>query len=146
MQGYYSKSGPYSSVHQFCLYIIKRRSAPALHVTEQKFKQLWLLEKKSASKRFRNWKKKFGLGWDCYPPLRWLTTVCLRGFDRNVQQLFTVFSLHQCFQCAIMNEPKQLSISNQHIQVPGWRAFNFAKVMFWCVIGMPSNSVVKTEF
>ena len=29
------------------------------------------------------------------PQLRWLTNVCLRGFDRNVQQLFTVFPLHQ---------------------------------------------------
>jgi len=28
------------------------------------------------------------------PQLRWLTSVCLRGFDRNVQQLFTVFPLH----------------------------------------------------
>ena len=50
------------------------------------------------------------------PLLRWLTTVCLRGFqfDRNVQQLLTVFSLHQCLQCIVMNEQKQLSISNQH--------------------------------
>ena len=52
------------------------------------------------------------------PQLRWLTNVCLRGFDRNVQQMFTVFPLHQCLQRAVMNEQKQLSISNQHIRVP----------------------------
>jgi len=84
------------------------------------------------------------------PLLRWLTTVCLRGFDRNVQQLFTVFSevfsLHQCLQRAVMNEQKQLSISNQRIRVSRWRAFNFAQVPFRCVLGMWSNSVIKTEF
>jgi len=57
-------------------------------------------------------KKKFGLGWDWTPQLRWLTTVCRSGFGRNVQQLFTVFSLHQCLQRAVMNESSyQLAIN-----------------------------------
>ena len=32
-------------------------------------------------------RKKVGLGWGLNPQLRWLTTICLRGFDRNVQEL-----------------------------------------------------------
>ena len=79
------------------------------------------------------------------PQLRWLTTVCLHGFDRNVQQLLTVFSLHQCLQHAVMNKWKQLSFSNHHSQVPRWHAFNFAQVLFWCMLGMPSNSIIKAE-
>jgi len=43
----------------------------------------------------------------------------------------------------IMNEPKQLSISNQYIRVPRLRAFNFAQVPLRCVLGIWSNSVVK---
>jgi len=70
-------------------------------------------------------KKKVWLRVGLNPQLRWLTSVCLRGFDRNVQQLFPVFPLHQCLQRAVMNEPKQLSISNQHIRVPRRSAFNF---------------------
>jgi len=58
-------------------------------------------KKKHASKGPETEKKK--LGFVC-PQLRWLTTVCLRGFDRNVQQLFTIFSLHQCLQGAVINE------------------------------------------
>jgi len=58
-------------------------------------------------------------------------------------QLFPVFPLHQCLQCAVMNKPKQLSISNQHIWVPGWHLFNFAQVLVWCMLGMPSNSAIK---
>ena len=27
-----------------------------------------------------------------------------------------------------------------------WRAFNFAQVLFWCVLGMSSASGIKTEF
>jgi len=45
-----------------------------------------------------------------------------------------------------MNERKQLSISNQHIRVPRWCAFNFAPVQFQCMLGMPSNSDIKVEF
>jgi len=97
--------------------------------------------KKHASKRSRNWKKV-----ELNPQLRWLTTVWLCGFDRNVQQLFTVFSLHQYLQRAVMNEWKQLSFSNHHSRVPRWRAFNFAQVPFWCVLGMPSNRTIKAEF
>jgi len=52
-------------------------------------------------------KKSFAYRVGLNPQLRWLTSVCLRGFDRNVQQLFNIFPL---------------SISNQHIQVPGGRA------------------------
>jgi len=80
------------------------------------------------------------------PQLRWSTSVCLRGFDRNVEQMFTVFPLHQCIQRTVMNEQKQLSISSQHIRVPRRRAFNFAQVLFRCVLVMPSNSVIKAEF
>jgi len=35
--------------------------------------------------------KKVWLNVGLNPQLRWLTTVCILGFDRNVQQLFTVF-------------------------------------------------------
>ena len=41
---------------------------------------------------------------------------------------------------------KQLSINNQHIRVPRWCAFNFAQVLFQCMLGMPSNSGIKAEF
>jgi len=64
---------------------------------------------------------------------------------KNVQQMFTVFSLHQCLQRTVKNEQRQLSISNQHIRVPRWHAFSFAQVPFWCVLGMPSNSGIKAE-
>jgi len=137
MQSYHSKSGPYSSVHWYCL-----------HTQDAILISACMCQNKS-SNNCDHWKKtcfknvqKLGLN----PLLRWLTTVCLRGFDRNAQHLFTVFSLHQCLQRAVMNERKQLSISNQHIRVPRWRAFNFAQVPFWCVLGMPSNSVIKSEF
>ena len=80
------------------------------------------------------------------PQLRWLTSVCLRGFDRNVQQMFTVFPLHQCLQRAVMNEPKQLSISNQHIRVPRRRAFNFAVVPFRCVLVCQATVLSKLNF
>jgi len=111
-----------------------------LHVSEQKLKQLWSL-KKMCFKKVQKLKKSFGLILN--PLLRWLTTVCLHGFDRNVQRLFTIFSLHQRLQRAVMNEPKQLLISNQHIRVPRWHAFNFAQVLFRCVLGMPSNILRK---
>jgi len=46
------------------------------------------LKKKSALKGARNWKKKrLGLGLGLNPLLSWLTTVCLRGFDRNVPRM-----------------------------------------------------------
>jgi len=77
------------------------------------------------------------------PQWRWLTSVCLRGFDRNVQQLFTVFPLHQCLQHAVMNEPRQLSISNQHIRVPRRHVFNFAQVPFRCMLVMPMLSMLN---
>jgi len=53
-----------------------------------------------------------------------------------------------------MNEWKQRSFSNHHSRVglgtrlsrvPRWRAFNFAQVMFRCMLGMPSNSVIKNK-
>ena len=68
------------------------------------------------------------------PQLRWLTTVCLRGFDRNVQQLLTVFSLHQYLQRAVMNERKQLSFSNHHSRVPRL-----------CLISLKSRFDVRLE-
>ena len=49
------------------------------------------------------------------------------------------------FKRAVMNEPKQLSISNQHIRVPRRHAFNFAQVPFRCMLVMPSNSVINAE-
>jgi len=60
-------------------------------------------------------------------------------------QVFPVLPLHQCLQRAVMNEPKQLSISNPHIRVPRRRAFNFIQVPFRCVLVMPSNSVINAE-
>ena len=35
------------------------------------------------------------------PQLSWLLTDCLCGFDRNIPQLFFVFSLHLCLQRAM---------------------------------------------
>ena len=64
-------------------------------------------------------------------------------FDRNVPQLFFVFSLYQCLQRTVKNEQKQISISKHHSWVPRWRAFNFAQVLFRCVLEMPSNSAIK---
>ena len=58
-------------------------------------------------------KKKFGIE----PTAEVVDRCYLRGFDRNAQQLFTVFSLHQCLQHAAKNEQKQLLI-NHHSQVP----------------------------
>jgi len=99
---------------------------------------------KMCSKNVQNWKnKKFGLG---SQQLSWLIPVCLRGFDRNVQQLFPVVSLHQCLQRAVMNKQKQLSISNQHIRVPRWCAFNFAQVPSRSVLILPSNNDAKLTF
>ena len=60
-------------------------------------------------------------------------------------QLLAVLSPHQYLQRAIKNKQKQILISNQHIWVPRWRAFNFASVPFRCMLGMPSNSGIKTE-
>ena len=37
-------------------------------------------------------------------------------------------------------QTKQLSISNQHVRVSRWSAFNFTQVSFQCVLGMPSNT------
>ena len=83
------------------------------------------------------------------PQLSWLTTVCLHGFDRNVPHLMIavppVFPLHQCLQCTVKNERKQISISNHHSQFPRWCAFNFAQVLFRCVL-VPSNSAIKAKF
>jgi len=89
-------------------------------------------KKNVLQKKSRNWKTSLDL--------RLLTTVCLRGFDRNLQQLFTVFSLHhgQCLQHAVMNNKAAFNSR--------WRAFNFTQVSFRCVLVMPSNSVIKAEF
>ena len=87
----------------------------------------------TGKKRSRNVSgKKFGL----VPQLRWLTTVCLCG---AVHCLLST----PCLQCTVKNEQKQLSISNQHIWVPRWHAFNFAQVPFQCVLGMPVTVVSK---
>jgi len=143
MQSYHSKSEPYSSVHQYLPTDIRcDLYLPACVKT--KLKQLRSLEKKTCFKKVQKLKKSW-LSVGLNPQLRWLTNVCLSGFDRNVQQLFTVFSLHQCLQCAVMNEWKQLSFSNHHSRVPRWRVFNFAQVSFRCVLGMPRNSVIKAE-
>ena len=40
----------------------------------------------------------------------------------------------------------KVSFSNQHIRVPRRRAFNFAQVLFRCMLVMPSNSVINAEF
>ena len=91
-------------------------------------------------------KETFWLTRGLNPQSSWLTTVCLCSFDRNVPHTENdSCSLSSLYTSAfnIMNEPKQLSISNQHIRVPKWRAFNFAQVLFWCVFGMPSNSAIK---
>ena len=116
-----------------------------LHASKQKLKllQSLIMKKKRALKRSRNWGEKFSLGLDCTHSWGRANHCYLRGFDgfvRNVQQLFTLSSLHQCLQRTVKNEPKQLSISNQHIRVPRWRAFNFA---LRCVLGMSSNSGIK---
>jgi len=66
-----------------------------------------------ASKRFRN--KKKWLMWGLNPQLHCLSTWFWQ------ECVFPVFYLHQCFQHTVMNEPKQLSISNQHIRVPRFR-------------------------
>ena len=75
-----------------------------------KAQTIMIAEKKRALKKIQKLKKSLGLS----PQLSWLTTVCLRGFDRNIPQLLPVFSLDQCLQCTIKNELKQISISNQH--------------------------------
>ena len=90
--------------------------------------------------------KKNGLGRD------WThgwPTVWLRGFDRNAPQKMTsvpCLPSTSCLQHAVINEPKQLSISNQHFRVPRLRAFNFAQFPLRYVLRMQSNSIVKTEF
>ena len=62
--------------------------------------------------------EKIWFRWGLCLQLSLLTTVCLRGFDRIITQLFLVFSLHQCFQCTVNNKQEQMSISNQHSWVP----------------------------
>ena len=113
-------------------------------MSKQKLKQLWLLEKKTCIKKVQKLKKKVRLKLGLNPQLSWLTTVCVRGFDRNVPQLFFVFSLHM-LQSTVKNKLKQISISNHHNLVPRWRAFNFTQVPLWCVLGMPSNSAIKAR-
>ena len=75
-------------------------------MSKQKLKQLWSL-KKSAWKKSINWKKVW-LRRGLNPQLSWLITVCLRGYDRNVWQLFPVLPLHQCLQRTVKNERKQI--------------------------------------
>ena len=136
----------YSQAHLTCQYWCDANYASCAEqwLKCQSKSPKYVLHKKRASKRFRNSKK--GLGGGLNPQLSWLTIVCLHGFVRNVSQKITIFPLRQCFQRAVMNEPKQLSISNQHIRVPRWHAFNFAQVPLRYVLGMRSNSVVKTDF
>ena len=55
------------------------------------------------------------------------------------------FPLQQCQQCAVKDEQKQISVSNQHIRVARWRVFNFAQVPFRCVLGMGSNSELNSK-
>ena len=104
-----------------------------------------MIAEKKCTQKFKK-KKKFSLGKGLNPQLSWLTTVCLHGFDRNVSQLFLVFSLHQCLQHVVKSKQKQIWISNQHIQVPRCNVFNFAQVWLRCVLGIPSNSSIKAEF
>ena len=54
-------------------------------------------------------------------------------------------ALHQCLQHALKDKQKQISISNQHFQVPRWSAFNLVQVPFQCMFGMPSESVMKIK-
>ena len=110
MQSYCSKSGPYSSVHQYCLYKFKMQSAPACMWHN---KSVITGKKKRASKRSRNWKKvwlKVGLN----TLLRWLTTVCLRGLTG----LFAVFSLHQCFHCAVIKNENSYQLAINIFKFP----------------------------
>ena len=60
-----------------------------------KQKQLQL-QKITCSKKVLKLKKNVWLGWELNLQLRRLTTVCLHGFDSNVHQLFSVFSLPHC--------------------------------------------------
>ena len=96
-----------------------------------------MYHEKSASKWSRNWKKKVWLRRGLNPQLSWLFVyVILTGMYHSK---WPVFPLHQCLQHAVMNERKQLSISNHH------SPFNFVQVPFQCVLGMPRNSVIKAE-
>jgi len=81
-----------------------------------KAKTIAITEKKKCPKKVQKLKKKVWLRLGLNPQLRWLTIVCVRGFDRNIQQLLTVSSLHHYLQHAVKNEQKHLSIiSNEHI-------------------------------
>jgi len=99
--------------------------------------------KKCTLKKVQKLKKKVWFRVGLNPQLSWLTTFYLHGFDRNVPQLFFVFSLHLCLKRTVKNEQKQISISNHYSRVLRWCAFDFAQVPFWCVLGMPSNSAIK---
>jgi len=87
-----------------------------------------LYKKKPASKKSRN---------------------CKKTFDRNVPQLMTAVT---CLPSTPVPSARckgqtkaEMSISNQHFRVPKWRAFNFAQVLFLCVLGMLSDSVKKAD-
>ena len=78
------------------------------------------------------------------PQLSWLTTVCLRGFVRNVPQLFFVFSLHLCLQRAVKNELKQISISNHHNRVHTVGTRGRAMVIISCDSAQYIGTIIHT--
>ena len=59
------------------------------------------------------------------------------------QECITAVPCLQCSQHNVKNKQKQILISNQHIWVPRWCAFNFVQILSWCMFGMPSNSGSK---
>ena len=93
--------------------------------------------KKTCSEKVQKLKKKFWIRQGLNLQLSWLTTICIRGrMHHSCSPLLStpVPSMH----CQ-----KQVLISNQHIWVSRWRAFNIAQDPFWCVLRMPSNSAIK---
>ena len=68
------------------------------------------------------------------------------GFDRNVAQLFSDPSLHQCLHHPIKSEQKHALICYNNTRVARWRAFNFAKVPCWYVLCMPRYDELKVVF
>ena len=95
------------------------------------------IEQKGASKRSQKWKKSYDLGGDW--TLAGYNNLGLRevhkspqlfisGFDRNVAQLFSDPSLHQCLHRPIKSEQKHVLICYNNTRVARWWAFNFAKV------------------
>ena len=103
-------------------------------MSKQKFNAIVIIgkkKKKRAVKRSKTEKNWLRLGLN--PQLSWLTAVCQSSFDRTITAVLCLLSTPVPSTCCKGQMKADITIVE----------FNFAQVLFRCVLRMPSNSAIK---